>query len=167
MLGSREMHWIVRHIAGCTVVVAVLAVAICDVGTAAQASRTRPTYTPKPTDFAVVCTLFNGPPKGGKVQLPDLPVTYDAHIVIGARVERLEFGKSPWPAGTLVNFVIHSPTTLFGGRFSGEQFVLTFSRFRPATREEKTWFAPETRYLLQAVEKVGPTTAGKVVRRLP
>ena len=154
------MHSIVMRVAHCLVVIAASAVSICDVGAAAQASGARPKYIPKPTDFAVVCTLFNGPARGGNVHLPDLPITYDAHVVIGARVERLEFGTSPWPVGTNVNFVIHSPTILFGSRFSGEQFVLTFSRFRPTSREDQIWFAPETRYLLQAIERVSPPKGG-------
>lgn len=138
------------------IVALVLALARLNVDTAAQSSRAPQRYVPKPADFAVVCTLFNGPSKIGKVELPDIPITYDAHFVIGARVERLEFGKSPWPAGTLVNFVTHSPTLLFGGRFAGDQFRLTLSPFRPTTREDRIWFAPETRYLLQAIERVNP-----------
>lgn len=136
------------------ILVVILMAATSTSGTADQASRSRPKYVPKPTDFAVVCTLFNGSPKDAKVELPDIPITYDAHFVIGARVERAEFGKSPWPVGTSLNFVVHSPTRLFGGPFSGEQFVLTFSPFRPTTREDKIWFSRETRYLLQAIERV-------------
>jgi hypothetical protein len=120
----------------------------------AQANRSRPKYIRKRTDFVVVCTLFNGPPKGGKVILPDIPITYDPRFVIGARVERVDFGKPPWPVGTFLNFLIHSPTMLFGGAPSGEQFLLTFSPFRPTTPEDKIWFAPETEYLLRAIEKV-------------
>lgn len=133
-----------------------LIVASSPSGTADQAPRPPAKYAPKPTDFAIVCTVFNGPPKGGKVELPDLPITYDAHFVLGARVDRLEFGKSPWPVGTLLNFVVHSPTGLFGGRFSEEQFVLTFSPFRPTTPEDKVWFSSETQYLLRAIERVRP-----------
>ena len=96
------------------VVVAVLTATTGTSGTAEQASRSGPKYKPKPTDFAIVCTLFNGPPKGAKVELPDVPITYDAHFVVGARVERLEFGNSPWVVGTSLNFVIHSPTILLG-----------------------------------------------------
>ena len=151
------MHWATRHIAT-IVIVAVLAVSICTVGAAAQASRPRPKYSRKPSDFTIVCTLFNGPLNHAKARRPDVPVTYDAHFVIGARVERVESGQSPWTVGTLVNFVVHSPTTLLGHRFSGEQFVLTFSRFRPSSQSDKTWFAPETRYLVQAVERAPPPT---------
>jgi hypothetical protein len=78
--------------------------------------------------------LFNGPPTAGIVTLPEVPITYDANFVIWARVERLVFGKSPWPVGTLVNFLIHSPTLLLGRGFSGGQFRLTFSPFSPTTR---------------------------------
>jgi hypothetical protein len=138
------------------VLVALLLAVLGASGTAEQASRSQPNYSPKPKDFSVSCRLFNGPLKGAKVELPDLPITYDAHFVIGARVERLEFGKSPWPVGTSLNFVVHSPTRLFGGQFSGEQFVLTFSPFRPTTREDKIWFSPETQYLLQAIERLQP-----------
>lgn len=124
-----------------------------------QKGPARPKYVRKPNDFAVICTLFNGPPKEGKVTLPNLPITYDANFVIGARVEGIEFGKSPWPAGTLLNFLIHSPTLTFGNRFDGERFVLTFSPFRPKTASDKIWFAPETEYLLRDIERVpGRTT---------
>ena len=115
--------------------------------------KSRPNYVRMANDFSIVCTLFNKPPSGAKA-LPDTPITYDAHFLIVARIEEVQFGKSPWPAGSLVNFVVHSPTMLFGGRFSGKQFVLTFSPFRPATEEDKTWFAPETQYILRAVERV-------------
>jgi hypothetical protein len=63
--------------------------------------------------------LFTGRLKGAKVQGPNLPITYDAHVVVGARVDRLEFGKSPWPVGTSLIFVVRSLTRLFGSRFSG------------------------------------------------
>jgi hypothetical protein len=142
---------------GCLLVmVVVLTVATNTSGTAEQATHSGPKYIPKPTDFAIVCTLFNGPPKGAEVELPDVPITYDARIVVGARVERLEFGNSPWVVGTSLSFVIHSPTVLLGDRFSGEQFVLTFSPFRPTTPEDKIWFSPDTKYLLQAIERVPP-----------
>ena len=140
-------------------VVLVLTAATGTSGTAIQSPRSEPKYVPKPTDFAIVCTLFNEPPTGSKVEGPDLPITYDAHIVVVARVERVEFGKSPWPVGTLLNFVVHSPTMSFGDRFAGTQFVLTLSPFRTATPDEKIWFSPETKYLLQAVEKVKPKSS--------
>lgn len=156
------MHSIFTRNGHCIVIAGVvLAVVTFNGDTTGQSSRARQRNVPKPGDFAVVCTLFNGPPKTGKVELPDIPITYDAHFIIGARVERLDFGTSPWPAGTLVNFVIHSPTLLFGGPFSGEQFKLTFSPFHPMTREDRIWFAPETRYLLQAIERVNPPNGGK------
>jgi hypothetical protein len=146
-----------RHLrSNACILVGVLMVTLSTFGTADQAPRSPPKYAPKPTDFAIVCTLSNGPPKGAKVELPDLPITYDAHFVTGAHVDRLEFGKSPWPVGTSLNFVVHSPTRLFGARFSEEQFVLTFSPFRPTMREDKIWFSPETQYLLQAIERVRP-----------
>jgi hypothetical protein len=143
------------------VVAVIVTVALLNLSAAAQESSARPKYVPKAGDFMVVCTLYNGPPKGGKVELPEVPITYDANFIIGARVEFVKFGNSPWPVGTLVNFLIHSPTLLLGWEFSGKQYTLTFSPFVPTTPEDKVWFAPETRYLLKAIEKVVPPSAGK------
>lgn len=69
----------------------------------------RSKYVPKPGDFSVVCTLFSGPPPGARVTLPAIPITYDAHIIVGARVEAVTLGTSPWPPGTALRFLIHSP----------------------------------------------------------
>ena len=33
---------------------------------------------------------------------------------------------------------------------------MTFSPFRPTTPEDKIWFSPDTKYLLQAIERVPP-----------
>jgi hypothetical protein len=117
----------------------------------------RPKYIPKPGDFTIVCTLFNHDrlPSDLKVRLPDIPITYDAHILVYARVEKVSRGKSPWPPGTALRFVIHSPSLMFGGYgFSGKQFSLTFSPFQPRTKDELIWFDPSMRYILRSIEKV-------------
>jgi hypothetical protein len=82
-----------------------LALATLSTATADQISNARPKYIPKPTDFAIVCTVYKSPLKDRRVALPDVPITYDARISIGALVERLEFGRAPWPVGTRVNFL--------------------------------------------------------------
>jgi hypothetical protein len=113
--------------------------------------RTR--YKPEPRDFVVVCTLFKGRAPGSTEATPTEPITYDPRFEIGARVERIALGEPPWRVGDRVTFVIHSPSLLLGSRFVGEQFELTFSPFRPTTKNDKVWFRPETRYLLQWVER--------------
>jgi hypothetical protein len=122
-------------------------------GTAPDKGQRTP-YKPTPSDFVVVCTLFKGPAPGATALTPKEPITYDPQFQIGARVERVTLGKSPWRAGDRVTFVIHSPTLLLSNDFSGQEFELTFSPFRPTTRSDKVWFNPETRYLLQAIERV-------------
>ena len=119
---------------------------------AGEQNGQRTAYEPKPGDFVVVCTLFNGRPPGATASTPTEPITYDPRFAIGARVERIALGESPWRAGVLVTFVIHSPTLLLGPSFAGQQFALTFSPLRPRTNSDKLWFDPETRYLLQRIE---------------
>lgn len=111
----------------------------------------RTPYRPKPGDFVVVCTLFEGRPPGATDSTPTEPITYDPRFKIGARVERVTLGESPWRVGEAVTFVIHSPTLTLGNSFTGKQFALTLSPFRPTTEVDKVWFRPETRYLLQWV----------------
>jgi hypothetical protein len=119
---------------------------------AGEQNGQRTAYEPKPGDFVVVCTLFNGRPPGATASTPTEPITYDPRFAVGARVERIALGESPWRAGDLVTFVIHSPTLLLGPSFAGQQFALTFSPLRPRTNSDKRWFDPETRYLLQRIE---------------
>jgi hypothetical protein len=123
----------------------------------AQGSGRRTAYSPKSSDFVVVCTLFNGRAPGATALTPKEPITYDPRFEIGARIERVPLGKSPWRAGDRVTFVIHSPTLLLPSDFSGRQFELTFSPFRPASKSDKVWFERETRYLLRRVERVTKT----------
>ena len=102
----------------------------------------------------MVCTLFNGTPPSGKVVTPDLPITYDPHFVVGARVESVVQGKAPWPPGTSLRFLIHSPSLMLPASFSGQRFRLTFSPFRPHTKDELVWFEPNMEYLLRWLEPV-------------
>jgi hypothetical protein len=118
----------------------------------------RPRYKPEPRDFVVVCTLFKGRAPGATDSTPTEPVTHDPRFEIGARVERIALGESPWRVGDRVTFVIHSPSVLLPSSFVGQQFELTFSPFRPTTKSDKVWFRPETRYLLKWVQ---PATAKK------
>lgn len=114
-------------------------------------------YVPKRGDFTVVCTLFNSDPPG-RVSLSDIPITYDPMFVVGARVEHVMLGTSPWKVGESVRFLIHSPTLMLGGyQFDGQRFSMTFSPFRPKTKDDKIWFKPETRYLLRWIEKIDET----------
>ncbi len=118
------------------------------------AERTRPTrYQPQPGDFTLVCTLFKGPAPGSSLQAPVVPITYDPRFQIGARIERVTRGIAPWRVGQIVTFVIHSPSLLLPGNFAGQQFVLTFSHFRPTTENDKVWFEVKTRYLLRWIER--------------
>jgi hypothetical protein len=41
---------------------------------------------------------------------------------------------------------------LGGYSFSGQRFALTFSHFRPTTKDDLVWFDPGTRYLLRWLE---------------
>jgi hypothetical protein len=134
-------------------------VAVELVGAGNPQSKPRPTaraiekYLAKPGDFTIVCTLFKSDPPG-KVFLADIPITYDPMFLIGARVEEVTFGTSPWKAGTSIRFTIHSPTLLLGGyRFDGQRYSMTFSPFRPHGKDDEIWFKPETRYLLKWIEK--------------
>ena len=109
-------------------------------------------YVPKPGDFTVVCTLFKGDPPG-KVSLPDIPITYDPRFVVGARIDEVTLGSSPWKVGAVVRFLIHSPTLMLGGyQFDGRKVAMTFSPFRPKTKDDEVWFRPETRYLVRWME---------------
>jgi hypothetical protein len=117
-----------------------------------QRDGQRTAYKSAPGDFVVVCTLFKGRPPGASDSTPRLPITHDPRFDIGARVERVTLGESPWSVGDLVTFVIHSPTLTLGNSFAGHQFALTFSHFRPTTKTDKVWFDPKTRYLLRWVE---------------
>ena len=116
------------------------------------AGAQRHKYKPTSGDFVVVCTLFNGRAPGATDSTPEEPITYDPRVDIGARVERVVLGKSPWPVGSVVTFVIHSPALMLGVGFEGKQYSLTFSRFHPTTDSDKVWFRPDTRYLLQWIE---------------
>ncbi len=112
----------------------------------------RQKYVPKKGDFALECTLFNGDPPGVKGTLQGIPITYDPHIILGAHVESVRFGKSPWNPGANLRFLIHSPSLLFGGYgFSGHRFVLTFSPFHPGG--DNPLFEPETKFLLKSIDK--------------
>ena len=115
-----------------------------------EGQRTR--YKPAPRDFIVVCTLFKGRAPGASDSTPRLPITYDPRFDVGARVERVTLGESPWRIGDVVTFVIHSTTLTLGNRFAGQPFALTFSHFRPTTKTDNVWFDPETRYLLRWAE---------------
>jgi hypothetical protein len=129
------------------------------VPTAPPARQVRPKYVPKAGDFAVICSLFMKDPPG-HVNLPDIPITYDPRFLIGARVEQVTLGSSPWKVGESVRFLIHSPTLTLGGYpVDGQRYVLTFSPFRPKTEDDKVWFKPETKYLLRSIEKA-PDRAG-------
>jgi len=122
--------------------------------TAVESTSQRTAYRPKSGDFVIVGTLFKGRAPGATASTSTEPITYDPHFEIGARVERVTLGQSPWRVGDLVTFVVHSPVSLLGSAFSGQQFALTFSPFVPKTKDDKIWFEPETRYLLQWVEPV-------------
>ena len=114
----------------------------------------RATYKPKSGDFVAVCTLFKGRAPGASASTPKEPITYDPRFELGARVERVTAGDSPWRVGDLVTFLIHSPSLLLGDNYSGQQFALTFSPFRARSESDKVWFKPETRYIVQWVERV-------------
>jgi hypothetical protein len=122
--------------------------------TGVESTSQRTAYKPKSGDFVIVCTLFKGRAPGATTSTPTEPITYDAHFEIGARVERVTLGQSPWRVGDRVTFLIHSPVSLLGSAFSGQQFALTFSPFTPTTKDDKVWFEPETHYLLQWIEPV-------------
>ena len=113
-------------------------------------------YVPKKDDFTVVCTLFNGKPPDIKEGPPYIPITYDPNIILGARIEGVTFGSSPWQPGTSVQFLVHSPALLLGkyAYSSGHRFALTFSHFHPTTKEDHILFKPDTQYTLQWIEKV-------------
>jgi len=119
---------------------------------AGEQNGPRSAYEAKPGDFVLVCTLFKGPAPGATDSTPTEPITYDPHFDIGAHIERVSLGESPWRAGDLVTFAIHSPTRLLGPTFAGQQFTLTLSQFRSRTKSDKLWFDPETRYLLTKIE---------------
>src|SRR5215510_12343925 len=91
------------------------------------ASAQSPTYKPKSGDFIVVCTLFKERAPGATDSTPVEPITFDPRFEIGARVERVVLGKSPWRVGSVVTFVIHSPVQLLPDSFEGKQYTLTFS----------------------------------------
>jgi hypothetical protein len=132
-------------------------VAFAGIANAGGARSERPKYELQPGDFTIVCTLFHPDqvPADFKVSLPDIPITYDAHILLHARVESVSAGASPWPPGTALRFLVHSPARMFGGYgFSGAQFSLTFSPFTPRTEDELVWFEPTMRYVLRAIEVV-------------
>jgi hypothetical protein len=139
-------------------IVATFAVLAAGTQVTAQDRGQRTAYKPTASDFVVVCTLFKGRAPGATASTPKEPITYDPRFEIGARVERVTLGKSPWRAGDRITFVIHSPTVLLANDFSGQEFELTFSPFRPTTKSEKVWFEPETRYLLQRIERAKKTT---------
>lgn len=123
-------------------------------GPVAAKTGQRGTYKPKSGDFVVVCTLFKGRAPGASASTPKEPITYDPRFDLGARIERVTMGNSPWRVGDLVTFLIHSPSLLLADNYSGRQFALTFSPFRAKTKSDKVWFKPETRYVLQWVEPV-------------
>jgi hypothetical protein len=134
-------------------------VTFAGLATAEEPRAERPKYELQPGDFTIVCRLFNPDqvPADFKVSLPDIPITYDARILLNARVESVAAGESPWPPGTALQFVVHSPTLMSGGYgFSGAQFSLTFSPFTPRTEDELVWFEPTMRYILRAIEGVEP-----------
>src|SRR5262245_4474026 len=134
-----------------------LVMLVAATGVTAKQNGRRSVYKPTATDFVVVCTLFNGRAPGATPSTPKEPITYDPRFEIGARVERVTLGNSPWRPGDRVTFVIHSPTLLLSNDFSGQQFELTFSPFRPTTESDKVWFEAETRYLLRWVERAKTT----------
>src|SRR5262249_31413268 len=116
-----------------------------------SAGAQRPEYKPKHGDVVVVCTLFKGRAPGAADSTPVEPITYDPRFDIGARVDRVVLGQSPWRVGSVVTFVIHSPALLLSANFEGKEYALTLSPFSPA-ESDKAWFRPDTRYLLQSVE---------------
>lgn len=142
---------------GAATLLAVLAVIGAGTEITAQDNARQDSYKLRPSDFMVVCTLFNGPAPGSTASTPKEPITYDPRFEIGARIERVTLGKSPWRAGDRVTFVIHSPAILLRNDFSAQQFELTFSSFRPTSKSDKAWFEPETRYLLQHIDRVTKT----------
>jgi len=109
-------------------------------------------YQPKSGDFVVVCTLFSGRAPGATDSTPVEPITYDPLFEIGARVERVALGESPWRVGTAVTFVIHSPARLLPAGFEGKQYRLTFSSIRPMTDSDRIWLRPDTRHVLRWIE---------------
>ena len=133
--------------------VAILAVLVTASDVVAQDNGKRAAYKRKPSDFVIVCTLYKGRAPGATASTPKEPITYDPRFEIGARVERVTLGESPWRAGDRVTFVIHSPASLLPSDFAAQEFELTFSPFRPTTKSDKVWFEPETRYLLRSIER--------------
>lgn len=114
-------------------------------------------YQPKAGDFSILCTLFNGPPPGQKNSPSPIPITYDPHFIMGAQLESVTLGTSPWPIGSKVQFLIHSPSLLFGGYgFSGRRYVLTFSPFMPGTEGELRLYPQPMRYVLRWIEPAAP-----------
>jgi hypothetical protein len=114
-------------------------------------------YQPMAGDFSILCTLFNGPPPGQKNSPSPIPITYDPRFIIGAQLESVTLGTSPWPMGSTVQFLIHSPSLLFGGYgFSGRKYVLTFSPFMPGTKDELLLYPQSMRYVLRWIEPAAP-----------
>jgi len=133
--------------------VSILAVLVTASDVVAQDNGKPAAYKAERSDFVIVCTLFKGRAPGATASTLKEPITYDPRFEIGARVERVTLGKSPWRAGDRVTFVIHSPASLLPDDFAAQEFELTFSPFRPTTTSDKVWFEPGTRYLLRWIER--------------
>ena len=125
---SAPLHMIQRNVRHCLMGLLIAVTALAT--NSSPAAKQQPKYVLKPSDFVLSATLFNGDPPGIKQSQPYVPITYDANIVIGARLEQIAVGKSPWPKGTLLRFLVHSPAMIFGGSgFSGPRFIMIFFTF--------------------------------------
>jgi hypothetical protein len=71
--------------------------------------------------------LFNEP-FDDEADIPTIPLTFDAHIALGAQVEGVVDGACDFSAGDRTVFLIHSPTRTLGGYwFHDSRFYLTLS----------------------------------------
>jgi hypothetical protein len=95
---------------------------------AARQTATVRDYQPVPGDFILICTIYENDPPGATPPIPQVPITFDPRFVVGARVENVLSGPSPWKKGTVLRFLIHSPTLMFVGvNPDGKRYEMTFS----------------------------------------
>jgi hypothetical protein len=65
-----------------------------------------------------------------------VPVKFDARFAVPVRIDKVLSGESPWPVGSSLSLLIHSPAQTFGGANAlGKAFRFTFET-KPGPRAE-------------------------------
>jgi hypothetical protein len=86
----------------------------------------------------LLATLYNKP-FPNEDEVPQVQITFDAHIAVRAEVERVVLGSCGFSPGDRVTFLIHSPTRMLGGYWFHDKRVYLTLRASDQPKTDRQW----------------------------